>query len=160
MVVIINFRNGANILVTQEELQELQKKWSESLPAADSQGEPFYTLMQFIGEKNSGSVFSYELQLGFDVAMTTLTLFPTLEIAKQCEAVVQNNDPSWRVVGLNREFLDLLLQLVRYQGVKLTISLSPENSVIWSPSKVTALADQIAEKGFHPDMLEVTDAGE
>ncbi len=161
MGTITNFRNGANILLTQEELQQFSQQWSESLPTLSTEAAPFYTLMKFDGEQNTGEVFAYPgIQLDFGVELLCVTLFPTAEIAKESEAILRETNPEWRVVGLNESFLDLLLTLVRHQQLKLTISLSPNESVVWATTKVPALADAIKEQGFRPEMLDVEDAGE
>ena len=148
-------------MLTQEELDKFAESWKATLPALGAEGAPFYTLMKFNGDTNLGEVFAYPgVNLGFDVHIMTVTLFPTAEIARTCEEFLRKSNPQWRAVGLSEEFLDLLLELVRVQQLKLSISLTPEDSVVFATRKVPELAAKIREQGFSEDLLKVEEAEE
>jgi len=116
-------------------------------------------MMKFNGEQNLGEVYAYPaVKLDFDVHIMAVTLFPTLEIAEECATQIQAFAPEYKIVGLTDEFLELLLKLVLIQEIKLTISLSPNDSVIWATSKVKDLAAEIRKNGFTPELLKVADA--
>ena len=139
----------------QLDLEQLRTKWAELLPSLEEKGTPFYTLMKFNGDKNLGEVFAYPgVSFGFDVTILTVTLFPTEEIARESEAFLNKTNPEWRAVGLGDEFLDLLLQLVRAQGLKLSISLNPNDAVVYATAKVKELGTAITEKGWSEDLLD------
>lgn len=146
-------------MLTQQELDKFGEEWQAALPTLDSAGEPFYTLMKFNGDTNIGEVFAYPgMNMGFDVHIMTVTLFPTEEIARTCERFIRQTNPEWRVVGLSETFLNLLLELVRFQQLKLSISLTPDNSVIFATKKVPELAAAIREHGFSEELLKVEES--
>lgn len=139
----------------QLDIEQLRTKWAELLPSLEEKGAPFYTLMKFNDDKNLGEIFAYPgVSFGFDVHVLTVTLFPTEEIARESEALLNKTNPEWRVVGLNDEFLELVLHLVRAQGLKLSISLNPNDAVVYATAKVKELGAAIMEKGWNEDLLD------
>ncbi|ARU63090.1 hypothetical protein CBW65_20495 [Tumebacillus avium] len=145
--------------LTQEQIDTMRKVWEEHLPALGTAGEPFYTLMKFEGEQNAGEIFAYPgIELPFGRQGMVIPLFPTVEIAQECESAIRISNPEWRVVGVSETFLGAVLNLVTFQEIKLVIGTSPTKSIVCDTEKVPELVEKIREHGFSEELLAVAAA--
>lgn len=141
-------------MLTEAQVQELQVRWEESLPEAGTTGEPFFTLMKFEGDSNTGELFAYPgLPMSFGQQAMVTTLFPTYEIGLACEQAIGVTNPEWRLVGVSKSFLPLIVELVRWQEIYLTVSLSVEESTVVDLDRVSELVTAIREQGFSAELL-------
>ena len=141
-------------MLTQSELDQMREQWERSLPDTEVAGEPFYTLMKFEGDRNTGEVFSYPgVNLSFGRQAMCVTLFPNLTIGRECESYIRLTHPEWRLVGVSASFLELLVGLVKFQEMRLTVSTTPTDSILCDVELVTELAEAIREKGFSKELL-------
>lgn len=141
-------------MLTDVQVQEMQKRWEENLPTVETVADPFYTLMKFDGERNTGELFAYPgLQMSFGRQAMVTTLFPTKEIGLACEQTIASSNPEWRLVGVSADFLSMIVELVRYQEIYLTVSLSVEDSSVVDLDRVAEIATAIREQGFSADLL-------
>ncbi|ASS75113.1 hypothetical protein CIG75_09070 [Tumebacillus algifaecis] len=140
--------------MTQEQIDSMRKLWEEHQPNLGSAGEPFYTLMKFEGERNLGEIFAYPgVTLSFGRQGMVVPLFPTEEIARECESAIRESDPEWRVVGVSEAFLEAVLALITYQEITLVIGVSPSKSIVCHTDKVPELVENMREHGFSEDLL-------
>ncbi|PWK14336.1 hypothetical protein [Tumebacillus permanentifrigoris] len=142
-------------MLTEAQVQELQVQWEESLPEAGTAGEPFYTLMKFDGDRNTGELFAYPgLPMSFGQQAMVTTLFPTPEIGLACAHTIAVTNPEWRLVGVSEAFLSLIVELVRWQEIHLTVSLSVEEGAVVEPDRLPELVAAIREHGFSAEFLD------
>jgi hypothetical protein len=141
-------------MLTEAQVQELQARWEENLPDAGSAGEPFYTLMKFDGVRNTGELFAYPgLPMSFGQQAMVTTLFPTHEVGLACESAIAVTNPEWRLVGVSEAFLPLIVELVRWQEIYLTVSISVEQGSVVDPDRLPELVAGIREHGFSAELL-------
>jgi hypothetical protein len=142
--------------MTQEQIEKMRKLWEDHLPELGTAGDPFYTLMKFEGEQNMGEIFAYPgINLPFGRQAMVVPLFPTEEIAEECEKAIRISNPEWRMVGVSETFLEAVLALIKYQEIKLVIGVSPVKSIVWDIEKVPELVEKIRNSGFSEDLLAV-----